>query len=588
MTLILIIVYLSIVAYLSYLGFKKTSGTSDYLLAGRDIHPYVMALSYGATFISTSAIIGFGGAASIFGMSMLWLTALNISVGVFIAFVFFGKRTRKMGYHLHAHTFPEFLAKRFKSPFIQKFTGAIIFIFMPLYSAVVLMGAAKFIEKQWSVNYGTSLFFFTLVIAVYVIIGGLKGVMYSDAFQGTIMFIGMLILIIVTYNILGGVTEAHQSLTNMSVGPLAAKGHMGWTSMPQFKSEFWWIVVSTIILGVGIGVLAQPQLIVRFMTVKSDRELNRAILVGGLFIMIMTGVSFVAGSLSNVYFAKNIDNLEYCKISGTLKDVCKGKKIVLVTEKNIVKIKESFPKAQIGKKIDIHNGIDHQISKKGTISIKAVGGSVASVIPLYIKNAMPSWFGILFMLTLIAAAMSTLSSQFHTMGTSIGRDIYEQLFTNKKETEERSVLISKFGIGFTIIISGIIAYVLPTVFSKGSAIIARGTAIFFGICAGSFLPAYIGALYFKKITKEGAIAGIIGGFTASSFWIIFVHTKESEIFGLAKLITGNDSLFGSPWNVIDPLIIGLPTSIILTIIISKFTKKIDGSHINLCFKNIEK
>jgi len=517
MTPLLIIFYLAIVTYLSYLGFKKTSGASDYLLAGRDIHPYIMALSYGATFISTSAIIGFGGAASIFGMSLLWLTALNIVIGIFIAFVFFGKRTRKMGYHLHAHTFPEFLAKRYKSSFIQKFAGFIIFLFMPLYSAVVLMGAAKFIEKQWSVEYGVSLFFFTLVIAVYVIIGGLKGVMYSDAFQGTIMFVGMLILLIVTYNILGGVTEAHQSLTDMSVGTLAAKGHMGWTSMPKFGSEFWWIVVSTIILGVGIGVLAQPQLIVRFMTVKSDRELNRAILVGALFIMVMTSVAYLVGSLSNVYFAKNIDKLEYCEINGTLKELCTSSTIITITDKNIEKVKQDFPNAEIGKKIDIHNGIDHKISYKGKIAIKSVGNSVASVIPLYIKNAMPKWFGIIFMLTLMAAAMSTLSSQFHAMGTSIGRDIYEQIFKGKKDTEQRSILISKFGIGFTIIISGLLAYSLPTLFSKGSTIIARGTAIFFGICSGSFLPAYIGALYFKSITKAGAIAGMIGKIRHQSY-----------------------------------------------------------------------
>ena len=58
-------------------------------------------------------------------------------------------------------------------------------------------------------------------------------------------------------------------------------------------------------LGVGIGVLAQPQLVVRFMTVKSDRELNRAVLVGGIFILMMTGVAFTVGALSNVYFYKH-------------------------------------------------------------------------------------------------------------------------------------------------------------------------------------------------------------------------------------------------------------------------------------------
>lgn len=62
-------------------------------------------MSYGATFISTAAIVGFGGMAGVFGMGILWLVFLNILVGIFIAFVFFGKRTRKMGHNMLALTF---------------------------------------------------------------------------------------------------------------------------------------------------------------------------------------------------------------------------------------------------------------------------------------------------------------------------------------------------------------------------------------------------------------------------------------------------------------------------------------------------
>ena len=57
--------------YLGYLGYKQTKTAADYLVAGRSAHPVVMALSYGATFISTSAIVGFGGAAANLGMGVL-------------------------------------------------------------------------------------------------------------------------------------------------------------------------------------------------------------------------------------------------------------------------------------------------------------------------------------------------------------------------------------------------------------------------------------------------------------------------------------------------------------------------------------
>nr|WP_201258006.1 hypothetical protein [Syntrophotalea acetylenivorans] len=279
-----VLIYLAIVAYLTLKAYRHTNSAADYMLAGREIHPFVMAMSYGATFVSTSAIIGFGGAAAIFGMSVLWLTFLAILVGIFIAFVFFGRRTRLMGLNLNAHTFPELLGRRFNSLGLQGLTALLIFAAMPLYASVVLMGGGKFIAQVLAVDYNVALFFLTVIIAIYVIMGGLKAVMYTDAFQGSIMFSGLLILLGVTYYKLGGITQAHQRLSNMkeiAVNMFGAKGHMGWTAFPQLGSEYWLIVVTTIILGVGIGVLAQPQLIVRFMTVKSSRELNRAVLIGG-------------------------------------------------------------------------------------------------------------------------------------------------------------------------------------------------------------------------------------------------------------------------------------------------------------------
>ncbi|MFH1567696.1 MAG: sodium:solute symporter family protein [Gemmatimonadota bacterium] len=529
MTVFIVFVYLVIVAWLGYMGYRRTQGASDYLVAGRQIHPYVMALSYGATFISTSAIVGFGGAASVFGMGILWLTFLNIFVGIFIAFVFFGKRTRVMGYHMQAHTFPEFLAKRFDSPFIQKFAGLIIFLFMPLYAGVVLIGAARFLEAQLSVDYTTALFFFALIIAVYVIMGGLKGVMYTDAFQGTLMFVGMFVLLIYTYSNLGGVIEAHSALTAMKGSvpeKLVAAGHQGWTAMPTCGSPYWWVLVSTIVMGVGIGVLAQPQLVVRFMTVRSGRELNRAIVVGGIFILMMTGVAFITGALSNVYFAQTA----------------------------------------------------------GKISIAAAGGDPDKVIPLYITQALPGWFGILFMLTLLAAAMSTLSSQFHAMGTAIGRDFYQQLLENKEEADQRSVFISKMGIGITILVSLLLAYVLPKIYTQGEAIIARGTAIFFGLCAAAFLPAYLAGLYWRGATRAGAVTGMVGGFAASALWILFVHAKESSVLGLCQALFGKPALFGPTWQVVDPMIVALPISAILTILVSIKTEPFTEEHLKRCYR----
>ncbi len=92
-----ILIYLLLLAFLGWLGYTRTKTASDYMLAGRKAHPAIMALSYGATFISTSAIVGFGGTAGQFGMSLLWLTFCNIFIGIFRAFVVMGGPIRRVG-----------------------------------------------------------------------------------------------------------------------------------------------------------------------------------------------------------------------------------------------------------------------------------------------------------------------------------------------------------------------------------------------------------------------------------------------------------------------------------------------------------
>ncbi|WP_406657687.1 sodium:solute symporter family protein [Methanolobus sp. ZRKC2] len=518
---IAVLIYMIVVFYLGWLGYKQTKDSDDYMLAGRKVNPLVLALSYGAAFISTSAIIGFGGYAGAFGMGVLWLVFMNIFVGIFIAFVLFGSRTRRMGVNLGAVTFPELIGRRFQSRFIQGFAGALITIFMPLYAGSVLIGGARFMETALNIEYNSAVLILAAIVAAYVITGGLIAVMYTDALQGGLMFIGMAILFVLTYSKLGGVVEAHQSLTDMAhLVPenLAAIGHTGWTSMPELGSPVWWTLFSTIILGVGIGVLAQPQLAVRFMTVRNTRSLKRAVLSGGPFIFMMAGVAYVVGALSNVYF----------------------------------------------------------LDTRGMISLEAAGGNIDVIMPEYINSAMPDYFVIFFLLTLLAAAMSTLSSQFHTMGTAIGHDFYREFLM--KGNVSKTISITRAGIATTILISVVLAYILPI------GIIARATAIFFGICAAAFLPMYTGALFWKRMNRQGATASLLVGTFSSLLWLTFVHAKEASALGISKALFGVDTILTGTWTVIDPILVATPLAFLTAILVSLATKPDPQEHLEMCFK----
>ncbi|RLI81188.1 sodium:solute symporter family protein [Archaeoglobales archaeon] len=507
-------IYMVVTIYLGYFGFRSTRNSEDYLVAGRKVNPAIMALSYGAAFISTSAIIGFGGVAGLFGFSLLWLTFLNILVGIFIAYAIIGKRVRRIGSALGALTFPELLGKMYGSRFLQAFSGIVIFLFMPLYAGVILIGGARFIEVSFSIDYKIALLILSAIIALYVVYGGIIAVIYTDAFQGVIMLVSMIFLLISTYALFGGIIPAHEALTSynsLAVEMFSGKipGHLGWTAFPALGSPAWWVLVSTIILGVGIGVLAQPQLAVRLMTVKSDRDLDKAVPVGAFFIFIMVGTSFIVGSLSNAYF----------------------------------------------------------IETTGKPSIAIAGGNIDKIIPKFINAVMPDWFIAVFMVTLLAAAMSTLSSQFHTIGSALGRDVFQVIFREDEGRTIRTIKITRIAISIGILFSIALAYILPP------GVIARGTAIFFALCASSFLPAYLGGLYWRGATRQGAVSSVVFGFAASLVYLAFIHAKEAKELGISKLIFGKEVLASFPWTVIDPLVIVLPASTVIFVLVSLFTRE---------------
>jgi len=522
--------YFAVVFYLGYRGWKETTGSDDYMLAGRKMKSFVMAMSYGATFISTSAIIGFGGASAMFGLDLLWLMVLNIVVGIVIAMLIFGKRTRRMGLALNAETFPELLGRRYKSRFIQAFAGGTIFTFIPLYAAAVLIGICRMLEVSMGLDFHFALVGFTLLLAVYVISGGMKAVMYTEAFQGCIMVGMMLVLLYVVWNMLGGFSEGFQTLSQMAPlmpEKLQALGMNGWTQGAEPGSPMWMVIWTTLIYGVGLGVLAQPQLVVRFMTVPNDRELEKGVIYGTLFILLIPGVIYSVGAFTNAIFYQQF----------------------------------------------------------GKISIQMAGGNLDKIIPTFIETIMPHWYSTLFLLAMLAAAMSTLASQYHVGGTSLGRDVYEQY---AETSSSASVKVARYAVTATVFITLVWAWVLP------GSIIARATAFFFGLCLATFLPAYLLGLFWKGMTRAGAIASMLGGFACSMFWMLFIHGKSASGLGLCEALTGNPTLVSTatpnayPWMLqfIDPNVMALPAAAIIAITVSKFTAPYERSHIDKCWSEV--
>ncbi|MBR2254653.1 MAG: sodium:solute symporter family protein [Candidatus Methanomethylophilaceae archaeon] len=510
---VMVVVFVVLTICIGLYGYKHTRDNQDYLLGRNKSNPVIIALSYGATFLSASAVIGFGGQAAVHGMSMMWLCFLNLFIGMLVAFIIFGKRTRRIGKKLGASTFADLLGKIYKSKGIRAFTAILILVMMPIYCAAVLKGGVNSLAVITGLTeyYDLILLALAIIVGVYVVYGGIIAVMYNDAFQALIMLVGMVVILITTYATLGGVSGATTQLADLwDTGVFDKTGTMpgfnGWTQFSDFGSDEWLLVVTTFLLGVGIGALTQPQLVVRYMSAKDDKTLDKSIIIGTVFIFVIVGAAYTCGSLSNVYF----------------------------------------------------------FNEYGQIAFQHVTLGVDFIIPTYITDLFSEVtfgdvFVSLFLMSLLCASISTISALMHTIGAAGGFDLFSILKSRRenRDVDSSSLNVNRIFTAIVMVLVVVYCYFMP------SDIIAKATSLFMGMTAAALLPAYVHGLYSKEPSKKAAIWSISVGTLVYLFWALFISQSMSAFLPICKTITGSQVLFDTSIRFVDPLVVALPISILV-------------------------
>ena len=521
---VMLVIFAAVTIFLGIYGYRNTKNNSEFLLGRNKTNPIIIGLSYGATFLSASAVIGFGGQAATHGLTLMWLCFLNLFVGLFVAFLVFGPRTRKVGKKLGASTFADLLGKMYCSKGIRGFTAVLIIVMMPIYCAAVLKGGVNSVAVLTGLTeyYDAILIILAVIVGVYVVYGGIIAVMYNDALQAAIMFAGMAGILIVTFSTLGGVNEAFTALSEMDTGLASGvlPGFTGWTEVAEFGSNEWMLVVTTFLMGVGLGVLTQPQLIVRFMSAKDDKMLNRSLIVGSIFMLLIVGSAYTCGALSNVFFVN-----------------------------------------------------EHGMAANTWVSSLGLGTDF--IVPQYILEVFNGIFGgdffvCLFLLSLVCASISTISALMHTIGAAGGYDVYTLLVNRrtKSNKDSQSVRVNRIVTAVMMVLVVLYCYLMP------KEIIAKATSLFMGMTAAALLPAFVHGLYCKGTPdKMAALASIVVGTVSYLFWALFINSSMSVFMPVCQWITGSQVLFPGTWLAFcDPMIVALPLSIIIFVVMRLVNK----------------
>jgi len=443
--------YTAIILIIAYISTRLTSNISDYVLGGRRLSGPITALGAGASDMSSWLLMALPGSVYEFGLSMIWLPIALIA-GAYCNWRFIATRLRIYTEVANdSLTIPEYFCNRFKDKglALRVAISLSIIVFFTFYSAAGFRAGAILLETIFGIDYVTALLISAAVIIAYTAIGGFLAVSWIDFFQGSLMFVALLMVPIVACINLGGWTETlHKINLNSSTHLDAFSG----VTILGLLSLFAW----------GFGYFGQLHINTRFMAIRSVKELPlaRLICINWMTLALLGAVA--TGLFGFAYYAKNplADNL--------------------------------------------------------TVFINLS------------QQLFNPWIAGFLLSAVISATMSNVSAQILMSASILVEDFYHRMF-RKKASNRENIWASRIILVLISSISVIIA-------ANPSQSIFKAVAFAWSGLGAAFGPTLIFSLFWRRMTRLGAIAGIISG--ALTVILVRIWFQHPDLIGGFELLPG--------------------------------------------------
>lgn len=295
---VVLALYVSILFIIGIVASRRIKAMSDFYVGGKQIGYWAAAFSARATGESGWLLIGLTGMGAMAGLSAYWVV-LGEVLGVAISWFFMAKRFKRLSDSYESITVPDYLESHFKTKthFLRGLSATVLSLFVIIYVSTQIDATGIAFESMLGIDYyfGALLGFF--IVLIYIFIGGFVAVVWSDLFQGLLMFFGLVLLPIVVWfsmdhgtGLITGLEAIDPSLINIWGG-----------------HEDPWMNLFTI-LGfsmIGLGFLGSPQVYVRFMSVKNEGEISKGRWVAIAFTLLTDAAAVTIGILARYLFTES-------------------------------------------------------------------------------------------------------------------------------------------------------------------------------------------------------------------------------------------------------------------------------------------
>ncbi|MDO4182560.1 MAG: sodium/proline symporter [Coriobacteriia bacterium] len=477
MVLLAMFLYFAVVLTIGFIYAKRSnSSTDEYFLGGRKVGPWFTALSAEASDMSGYLLMGLPGLAYWCGASDVGWTCIGLAIGTYLNWLLVAKRLRQYSVRTGSITLPEFFSKRVGDShnIVGTVAAVIILVFFCVYVGSCFVTCGRLFNTLLGLDYATMMILGAIIVFLYTMVGGYLSVVATDFVQGCLMFFALIVVVVGSITWAAGLDNTvaflqdipgFLSMTSIATPILGEDGlQMVAGGQPLFgeAGEYGLLtVIST--LSWGLGYFGMPQVLVRFMGIRSAEEVKVSRRIAIVWVVISMLCAVCIGIIGRA---------------------------LLPTE----------------------------------LLTNAQGETIFIVLS---RIMLPSFVCGVVVCGILAASMSSASSYLLITGSSVAENIFRGIF-KKDATDNQVLIVSRI----TLIV--VFAFGIMVAYDESSSIFGVVSYAWAGLGA-SFGPLMLFSLYWKRMNKQGAVAGMVVGAATVLLWHNLVKPLGG-VFGIYELL----------------------------------------------------
>jgi len=487
-----ILVGITFTLYIGIAIWSRAGSTKEFYVAGGGVSPLANGMATAADWMSAASFISMAGIISFAGYDGA-VYLMGWTGGYVLLALLLAPYLRKFG----KFTVPDFIGDRYYSN-TARFVGVICALLVSFtYVAGQMRGVGLVFSRFLEVDINTGVIVGMLIVLFYAVLGGMKGITYTQVAQYCVLIFAFMVpAIFISIQMTGnpipqlgfGSTLADGSGTYLLDKLDGLSTDLGFAEYTEGSKSM--VDVFAITLALMVGTAGLPHVIVRFFTVKRVKDARKSAGIALLLIVILYTTAPAVAVFARTNMIETVSNKSYAEVPVWFKK-WETTGLITFTDKN-------------------NDGYIQYVSDKSKNEL-VVDNDIMVLANPEIAN-LPDWVIALVAAGALAAALSTAAGLLLVISASVSHDLIKKII-NPNISEKNELAAARLSAVVAVCVAGYFGINPP-------GFVAATVALAFGLAAASFFPAIILGIFYKKMNKEGAIAGMVVGITAMLLYMV--------------------------------------------------------------------